>query len=211
MRKARRSGHADYYADVVEQEERTREIQDWDPTVIPGPLQLEPYIRALVHAAHPYEAEDEVVAKVAARRGRSWIYEDSQGPESWIVLHESASLQPIVGANEMAEQLAHVAKCCRRYRRFVPQILPWNVGAHPFLMGTTRFLTFADAPPLMYTESMYHGQILGDPGLVREYMRAYDRVRAAALSPEASLALIEKAAEDYRNGKQPERLGRHQA
>lgn len=202
VRKARRGGHAEYYADVVELEGHAREIEDWDPVLIPGPLQLEPYIRAVIRAAHPLEAEDSVAAKVTARRERAWLFEDSKAPESWIVLHEAVLWQPTVGPGEMADQLAHVAEVARN-RGFIPQILPWNAGAHPFMMGTTRFLTFGDAPPLMYTEGMYSGQVIDDPGLVRQYMKAYDRLRAAALPPEVSLRMIEKAAEDYRNDKHP--------
>ena len=41
-----------------------------------------------------------------------------------------------------------------------------------------------------------------DPALVKQYRKAYDRLRAAALPLEASLALIEQAAEDGRNGNQ---------
>ncbi|WP_156725022.1 helix-turn-helix domain-containing protein [Streptomyces apocyni] len=200
-RKARRRGHADYYVEVLGQEERAVEIQHWDPALIPGPLQLEPYIRAIVRAAHPYESADKTAAKIAARRERAWVYEDPKGPESWIVLHESILRQPLIGANEMAEQLAHIVEVAG-HRRFVPQILPWNAGAHPFLTGTTRFMTFADAPPLMYTEGMYHGEVVDDPGLVTRYMKAYDRVRAAALPPQTSLKMIEEAAECYRNGRE---------
>jgi hypothetical protein len=106
----------------------------------------------------------------------------------------------------MAEQLAYIAEVARKHRRSIPQILPRNSGAHPFMMGTTRFLTFADAPPVMYTEAMYSGQLIDDPALVSQYSKAYGRLRAAALPPEASLRLIEQAAEDYRNGKHPDRL-----
>jgi hypothetical protein len=63
-----------------------------------------------------------------------------------------------------------------------------------------------DAPPIMYTEGMYSGQLIDDPALVGQYSKAYGRLRAAALPPEASLKLIEQAAENYRNGKQPGRL-----
>jgi hypothetical protein len=62
------------------------------------------------------------------------------------------------------------------------------------------FMEFEDEPPLMYTEGPYHGQTVDDPALVKQYRKAYDRLRAAALPPEASLALIEEAAEDYRHG-----------
>lgn len=121
------------------------------------------------------------------------------------MLHESVLLQPLLPADEMAEQLAHLVEVMRK-RRALPQIMPRNCGPYPFMMGESRFLTFNDAPPVMYTEGMYHGQLIDDPGLVKEYSRAYGRLRAAALDPETSLRLIERAAEDYRNGKLPDRL-----
>ncbi|MFF9849536.1 Scr1 family TA system antitoxin-like transcriptional regulator [Streptomyces litmocidini] len=55
----------------------------------------------------------------------------------------------------------------------------------------------------MYTEGTYSGQIIDDPEILGHCTKAYDRLRAAALSPEASLKTIEAAAEDYRNGKLP--------
>ncbi|MFE0138010.1 helix-turn-helix domain-containing protein [Streptomyces sp. NPDC059037] len=200
VHKARRSKHAEYFAHVVELEARAKEIEEWNPTLIPGPLQLEPYIRAVVHAAYPRATEESVKEKVEARRERAWVFEDSKGPECWIVLHESILRQPIIGQDAMAEQLAHVVAVAR-HRRFIPQILPWNAGAHPFMMGTTWLMTFTDAPPLMYTEGMYSGQIIDEPELVGQYTSAYGRLRAAALPPKESLKMIEKAAEDYGSGK----------
>ncbi|MFG2349319.1 DUF5753 domain-containing protein [Streptomyces phaeochromogenes] len=70
------------------------------------------------------------------------------------------------------------------------------------MLGTAKIMTFPDAPPLAYTESLHSGDTIDDPALVEEYRRSYDLLRAAALPPEASLAMIEDAAEDYRNGKQ---------
>ncbi|MFJ5971705.1 helix-turn-helix domain-containing protein [Streptomyces sp. NPDC093060] len=202
VRKARKGANAEYFVDVLEMEKRAQEIEEWDPSLIPGPLQLEPYIRAVVLASHPTYSEEEVAAKVAARRERAWLFEDQRAPETWLVLHESILRNPILEPDDMADQLAHIAEVARRRRSF-PQMLLRNAGAHPFMMGTARFMTFADAPPVMYTEGMYSGQLIDDPGLVRQYAKAYGRLRAAALPPEASLKLIEQAAEDYRNGKYP--------
>jgi transcriptional regulator with XRE-family HTH domain len=201
VRKAKKGTYAGNFPDVVALEARAREVEEWNPFFIPGPLQLEPYIRAIVHAAHPTEAEERVAAKVAARRERAWVFEDRKGPECWIVLHESILRQPLIGNDEMADQLAHIVEVAR-YRRFFPQILPWNAGVNPFMSGPTWLMTFKEAPPLMYTEGMYTGQIVDDPTLVRHHLKAYDRLRAAALPPEASLKMIEAAAEGYRAGKQ---------
>ncbi|MFE9097194.1 Scr1 family TA system antitoxin-like transcriptional regulator [Streptomyces sp. NPDC007264] len=206
VRKARAKGHADYYVEVLELEDRAQDIEEWMPDVIPGPLQLEPYIRAVIHATHPSESEERTAEKVSARRERSWLFEDPTGPETWVVMSELVLLRPILDAEQMAEQLAHIVEVAR-HRRFIPQILPWNSDTHPFMMGTTRLLTFHDAPPLMYTEGMYSGQVIDDPGTVRQYSKAYDRLRAAALPPGASLEIIEQAAEDYRDGKLHRGLG----
>ncbi|MFF7372582.1 helix-turn-helix domain-containing protein [Streptomyces tricolor] len=205
VRKARKGGHAEYFADVLELEKRAVEIEEWDPMLIPGPLQLEPYIRAVVLSAYPTESEERLAVKVADRRSRAWLFEDKDSPDSWVVLHESVILQPIVPPNEMAEQLAHLVDVLRKRRTFT-QLVPRKLGAHPFMMGMARFMTFDDAPPIMYTEGMYSGQLIDDPLLVKQYSKAYGRLRAAALDPEASLNLIEQAAEDYRNGKHPHAL-----
>ncbi|MEW2622024.1 helix-turn-helix transcriptional regulator [Streptomyces sp. NPDC048106] len=205
VQKARKGSHAEYFADVLELEKVAVEIEEWDPMLIPGPLQLEPYIRAVVLSAYPRESEEVLAAKVADRRARAWLFEDKVSPESWVVLHEAVLWQPILPPDEMAEQLAHLVEVMSKRRAF-PQIVPRNSGPHPFMMAMSRFLTFSDAPPVMYTEGMYHGQLVDAPGLVKQYSRAYGRLRAAALDPKTSLKLIEQAAEDYRNGKHLHRL-----
>ncbi|MFG3496174.1 helix-turn-helix domain-containing protein [Streptomyces sp. NPDC047928] len=200
VRKARKAGHAGYFMAVVELEGRARDIDQWEPYYIPGPLQLEPYIRATIKADHPRITDELLTARVAARRERAWLHEDPKAPESWAVLHEAVLRRPVLEDNEMAEQLAHIAEVAR-LGRLVPQVLPWNTPTHPFAMGSTRFMSFKDAPPVMYTEGMYSGQLIDDPDAVRQYQKAYERLRATALSPEESLKMIESAAEAYRNGK----------
>ena len=69
------------------------------------------------------------------------------------------------------------------------------------MMGMVKLMTFPDAPPVAYTEGVHSGQLIDYPGLVKDYRRSYDLLRAAALPPEVSLARLRDAAEDYRNGK----------
>ena len=200
-RKARRSGHAEYFADVVEQEKRAQFIGEWAPTLIPGLLQTEAYARAVVRATHPLELAEDVTVKVSARLDRACVFEDPKTPALWVVLHESLLRQPIMDSQDMAVQLNHVAELARR-NRIITQVLPLNAGAHPFMVGTATLMSFADAPPLTYTESLHSGELIDDPALVKQYMASYDLLRAAAMAPKASLAMIEAAAEDYRNDHQ---------
>ncbi|MEU7407695.1 DUF5753 domain-containing protein [Streptomyces sp. NPDC044948] len=146
-----------------------------------------------------------MAARIEARRARAWLVEERHAPESWIVLHESILRRPIIPRDAMADQLAHIVEVASK-RRIVVQVLPLETEAQPLLMGTTRLMTFSDAPPVMYTEGMYSGQLVDDPRLVKLYAKAFGRVRAAALAPGRSLRLIEQAAEGYRNGKYPKRV-----
>ncbi|MFI6726487.1 helix-turn-helix transcriptional regulator [Streptomyces sp. R-74717] len=202
VRKAKRRGHASYFERVLEAEKHAETIEEWCPTLIPGLLQTDAYARAVVRAAHPLAPDDEVEEKVTARMARASLFEDDhKTPEYWAILPESLLRHPILPPEQAVEQLERIAALATR-RRIVPQILPWNCGPHPFMLGTAKLMTFPDAPPLVYTEALHSGDTIDDPALVKEYRRSYDRLRAAALPPEASLALIEQAAEDGRNGKQ---------
>lgn len=77
-------------------------------------------------------------------------------------------------------------------------MLPRTVGAHASMNGTLKLMEFEDQLPTAYTETSFSGTLLDDPAVVKRAQRAYDLLRVATLSPEASLALIESAAEDYR-------------
>ncbi|MEV6163141.1 helix-turn-helix transcriptional regulator [Streptomyces sp. NPDC052052] len=208
VRKARRKGHAEYFERVLDAEKHAETIDEWSPTVFPGLLQTRPYARAVICAERLPEPQEETDAKVDARLERAQLFEKNhRTPQYWTVLSESLLRLPILPSHQMAEQLDHVAALTRRGRIFT-QILPWNTGAHALMMGNALILDFADAPPLAYTEGQHHGITVDDPGLVKQYRRSYDLLRAAALPLEASLAMIEDAAEEYRHGAQSHRLER---
>ncbi|WP_411126031.1 helix-turn-helix domain-containing protein [Streptomyces sp. x-19] len=205
VQKARRAGHAEYFADVLEMEERAETIEEWAPMLVPGLLQTPAYTRAVVRATLPRATDDEVEEKVTARMSRSAIFDGETPPKFWAILDESLIHHRAVPDEQMAELLEHIAKVVRATRS-VLQIMPKVDGVHPLVTGELRVMTFTDAPPVLYAESMLSGQLIDYPPLVKQYRESYDLLRAAALSPAASLSLIETAAGDYRNGKQSTRL-----
>ncbi|MEV0224164.1 helix-turn-helix transcriptional regulator [Streptomyces sp. NPDC050704] len=199
-RRARQSGHAEYFADVAEMERHAESIEDWAPMIVPGLLQTAAYTRAIVRAAMPRASDEEVEKKVSARMARAELFDSQDPPKFWAILDESLIRRPVLPDEQMAELLDHIVKVARTTRSIL-QIVSENATAHPFMMGMTRVMTFPDAPPVVYVESLHSGQLIDYPALVKQYRESYDLLRAAALPPEASLAMIEAAAEDYRNGK----------
>ncbi|MEV0410387.1 helix-turn-helix transcriptional regulator [Streptomyces sp. NPDC050448] len=199
-RRAKQSGHAEYFADVAEMEPYAETIEEWAPMLVPGLLQTAAYARALVRAAMPRAFDSEVEKKVDARMARARLFQRERPPALWVILDESLIRRRVVAAEPMAELLEHIANVVRTTRSIL-QIVPETAAAHPFMMGMAKVMTFVDAPPVVYTESLHSGQLIDYPALVKDYRRSYDLLRAAALSPEASLARIEAAAEDFRHGK----------
>ncbi len=151
-------------------------------------------------------ADDWIEEKATARLSRARLFGDSHDtPEYWAILPESLLTDPVVPAPEMAEQLDHIAELADRHR-IVPQIVLRKSAPYPLMAASLMVMAFPDAPPLVYTEASYSGTTIDDPALVKQYRKAYDRLRAVAQAPDASLAMIKAVAEGYRNGKQPDRL-----
>ncbi|MFJ9832232.1 helix-turn-helix transcriptional regulator [Streptomyces sp. NPDC101169] len=206
VRRARRAGHPAYFEKVLEAEKYALTIEEWCPTLFPGLLQTPAYARAVILAGLPLSSEAEVEEKVSARKARADLFEaDHHTPEYWVILHESVITEPLLAAQDMTAQLDRIAELADR-RRITPQIIPRKQRSYPLMAASILAMTFPDAPPLVYTEASYSGDTIDDPALVERYRKAYDRLRAVALSPDASLAMIKAAAEDYRNGKHPDRL-----
>ncbi len=199
-RKAKRSGHAEYFADVAEMEKYADSIEDWGPMLLPGLLQTEAYARRVIQSGAPWLPPGDVDKQLQARMERAKLWGRENRPAFWAVMCEGLIRKPLLPGEEMAVQLEHVAQVIRSTQG-VLQILPETAVAHPLMMGMIRVMTFPDAPPVVYTEGLHSGQLIDYPALVKDYRRSYDLLRAAALPPETSLDMIEQAAEDYRNGK----------
>lgn len=197
-RKARTAGHPQYFADMPDMEKAATSIEDWAPAVVPGLLQTEAYVRRLSRTAKPWDRPEDIEVKVRARIRRAEIWKRDDRPAYWAILREELIRKPLLPAEHMAEQLEHIAEVIRSTRS-VLQILPETTAAHPLMMGMAKIMTFPDAPQLVWTEAEFSGQAIDYPPLVTDYRKSYDLLRAVALPPEASLAIVEEAARGYRD------------
>ncbi|KUL21547.1 helix-turn-helix domain-containing protein [Streptomyces regalis] len=189
--------YTEYFAHAAELERLATEICDWAPTVIPGLLQTPEYARAVFLASNPFAADEYIEELLRGRMDRTEILKDTTRPVYWAVLHEAALRIPVGNPAVMARQLDHIAVLMQE-RKVMVQVMPFAAGAHPEMGKMMWLMEFEDAPPTVYTEGVLSGSLLDDPAVVKRARASYDLLRAAALSPEASLALIESAAEDYR-------------
>jgi transcriptional regulator with XRE-family HTH domain len=189
--------YAEYFAEVVELERVATRICEFAPALVPGLLQTAGYARAVTLAMNPFASDEYIEDKVSGRLERQRILDDATRPVFWVVLHENVLRLPVGGPAVMAKQLEHVAALSRE-RAVLVQVLPCEAGAYSLMNGMLSLMEFEDAPPTAYTEAVYSGALLDNPAVVKRAWASYDLLRAAALAPEASRALIESAAEDFR-------------
>ncbi|WP_193433477.1 helix-turn-helix domain-containing protein [Streptomyces fodineus] len=196
--KARNTGHPLYYVEVPDLEKQAATLEEWAPNAIPGLLQTEACMRGLMRYGAPLISPDTVEKNVRARMARAELWKRQDRPTYWGILRESLIRNVPLPPALMAEQLEHILDVIgstRSVLQIVPETRPW----HPLMHGMVKIMTFADAPPLVWTEGDFNGQILDFPPLVKGYRGSYDLLRAVALPPDASLALIEEAARTYRH------------
>lgn len=190
------SKYPEHFAEAAEAEARAEAIREYAPQLIPGLLQTEAYARAVFWAYQPTAVEQVIDELVTTRLERAQLLADPTVPRLWVVLDEAVLRRRVGGPEVMAEVLHHVAGLVRHHR-VVAQVLPFSEGAHAALTGPLKLMAFPDAPPLAYLQGLGTGQLQDDPATVGRCELTYDLLVASAISPAASLALIESVAEEY--------------
>ncbi|MGW3654413.1 helix-turn-helix domain-containing protein [Streptomyces sp. NPDC005151] len=192
----KKSKYPDHFAEAADAEAVAKTIKEYAPQLIPGLLQTEAYARAVFRGGLPTASENVIDDLTTVRLDRAHLLSDPTTPLVWAVLDEAVLRREVGGPAVMAEALRHILKLAREHR-IIAQVLPHSAGAHMAMEGPLKLMSFEDAPPLVYLQGLGTGKLQDDPATVRHYELTYDLVVASALSPEASLALIESAAEDY--------------
>jgi hypothetical protein len=101
----------------------------------------------------------------------------------------------------MRRQLDHLIQACR-WPNVTLQILSFDSGAHAGLTGPFSILAFPERTDsdVAYTESLGGMIYLEKDREVRACAEAFDRMRAVALSPAASVELIQRVACELTDG-----------
>jgi transcriptional regulator with XRE-family HTH domain len=169
-------------------------IRDFELAMIPGLLQTEDYARALIRGLMTYDA-DEIERRVEVKLTRQQLLAREDRPHLWAILDEAAVRRVVGGRAIMRAQLLHLANTVEQGRTTI-QVLPYGAGSHPGQAGPFIILGFAEPtePEVVYMETIGANVYVDKPEEVRLYATAFDQLRAVALSPVQSRAMLQSLA-----------------
>ncbi len=177
------------YVDVETYAERVEEFPGLN---LPGLLQTEDYIRALLRRSK--QAAQRLANDVPVRLIRQ---QRLQGRENCLelaaVVDESALRREVGGRDVMRAQLRHLVEMSD-LSTITLQALPLREGAHSAMDGAFTLLSFPepDYPELLFVEYATGALHIEDAGEVRAARLKFDQLRTEALSPADSVTLIER-------------------
>lgn len=186
---ARNEIHPDRFRRRMELESQARKIECYAGQLVPGLLQTEKYARSLFGVCNPDAPQEQIDELWQARRNRQLLLQGEGVPWLSAVLDEAVLRRPIGGPAVMRAQLQLLADNVDT-PNCVLQLLPFAHGTHALAGGTLNILTLDTGAVVAYEESITTGQLLEDAERTVVASRAYDRLRAYALSPTDTAAFI---------------------
>jgi transcriptional regulator with XRE-family HTH domain len=197
-RKARERTWRSEYSDVTRSkfvglEAGASAMLCWEPTLIPGLLQTERYMRSLVGAALPAEQPDAVQRRIAMRLIRQHRLTEPSPLLLKAIIDESVLHRAVGDDDTMADQLRHVRDAATVLPNVTVQILPFAAGAHQLLGGPATLLEFGTAADrdVLYLEG-FTDNFEHRPAAVTRFRAAFDLLSERALDERTSIDLIDR-------------------
>jgi transcriptional regulator with XRE-family HTH domain len=186
------------YRTYIGLEQSAVAIGEYSANIIPGLLQTLDYSIALAAGMDPKLNRDALQQRAEAKQTRRAILERPGAPQLWAIIEEAA-LSRVVGSYEvMSKQIVALLEAVRSPHVYL-QVVPLGVGAHPALNSNFIILDLGthDVPDVVYVEGLLGNIYLERPLDIQRYRRVFDQLRAAALSPQLSVARMEEVKESH--------------
>ncbi|MBZ6106952.1 helix-turn-helix transcriptional regulator [Streptomyces olivaceus] len=178
--------------DLKKLEAGATELCAYNNSVIHGLLQTEEYARAVLGARRPPFTADQLDQQVSARVARQDIVNDPSAQAVFsFVQCESTLRRPIGGKMVMREQLERLLEASA-FHNVDLQVLPLSREENSGLDGPFRLLRLGDGTAVGHVEVAHISRVIAEPKEVQLLDIQYGIIRAQALSPRESKALIEK-------------------
>ncbi|MEV0742442.1 helix-turn-helix transcriptional regulator [Streptomyces sp. NPDC050549] len=190
------AGVPEWFNIYIGLEQDASTFRQYQCELIPGLMQTEAYTGELHRTGAHMSAED-IARAVQVRMERQAMLTRPDSPDAWFVVNEG-SLRNVIGDRAlMREQLERVLGSAE-LPSVTLQVLPFDSGTYP-ATGTFTILGFPapEDPDLVYRDGITDAVYLEGEHHVREYTKAFDGLRAAALSPQRSAQLIKSVLKEY--------------
>lgn len=160
-------------------------IREFEPLVVPGLLQLEPYTRALQSESNT--DEDQVDRIISSRQDRQEVLtRDDPPPARGIFLIDESTFWRRVGSEDvMVRQLNHLMEMNERPNIEI-RVIPQDVGAYAGFRGPFSHLEFSEdqvgMSDIVYVEGPIRDEIhQGDPEVIGMCLNRFAAIEAKAL------------------------------
>ena len=186
-----RAQYPTFFQDAAELEKKAVERHVYDTLVVNGLLQTEDYARAVFTMRRPLLDEETIEQRVASRLTRQGIFVRKPPPTISFVMEESILRRQLGGRAVMRGQLEQILLIGQQ-RNVDIQIMPNTREEHAALSGPFTLIETEKARRIAYAEVHKYSRLFTDRETVRELEEQYGVLRAQALTPRESLALVEK-------------------
>jgi transcriptional regulator with XRE-family HTH domain len=198
-REANTPGWWQRYGDVLPQwfrayvdlESAATLIRTYEGQFVPGLLQTDDYMRAVIHDAS-LESAEEVGRRVRLRMARQTLLTREHPPRLWAVVDEAALRRPVGGREVMRGQLERLIDASK-LPNVTLQILPFAGGAHPAMVGSFSILRFPDRelPDVVYLEHLTNAVYLDKRAEVERYLDVMELLCVDSEPPGKTVELLD--------------------
>ncbi|AXK32961.1 XRE family transcriptional regulator [Streptomyces armeniacus] len=177
-----------YSQDFMQAEAEAVVVCWYETQFIPGLLQTEGYVRALLNAHCPPLDDETVDERIVARLARQPLL-DRQSKSFNFVVEEAALRRRVGDADVRRAQLEHLM-VAGRARHVNIQVMPAELGSHPGLKGPFILLESSEREHLGYEEGQTTGVLYSDSEKLSILRQRHEMILRLALSPEESARFI---------------------
>ncbi|MER5789930.1 helix-turn-helix transcriptional regulator [Streptomyces sp. NPDC001980] len=189
--KRARTRHPEWYRSYAGLEAEAVELHFYANQGVPGLLQTEDYALAVFSQRRPLLNEQTIEKRIADRLSRQQVFDKWPAPMCGFVLEEVVLDRAIGGKAVRDAQLKQLLRI-GGLRNVEIQVMPTDIEEHPNMGGAFNLLTPPKNPQVAYTEIQEYPRLITDADEVRKIADRYGMIRAMALSPKESRALIDE-------------------
>ncbi|GIJ29732.1 transcriptional regulator [Micromonospora qiuiae] len=196
LRIAEREGQPASLLPWLDIQHMARQLRVFEPTLIPGLLQSEGYVRAVIRCDDLLSDED-VEQRVAARLDRQAILNQPDPPQLIAVIDEAILHRHAESFRAlMIDQVKHLIACAERPNVSV-HVIPLSAGLHIGLFGPFSLVRGIDGGWVATMETQLTATPIDGETELATLLARWETVRNEALSRQQSIELLKEVAKSW--------------